>query len=971
MDKPAPKTRVRLRTFVAWSLIAHVGAGMAWGVPALVAKRDAMELDRSVREMTEHLAKEAVKAKAHAQEQRIESTRKQVDAQLREQFERLTQAMTAEEREKLWQELSRELADSQRSFASALANPDVSEQDLRNLELQLQREMIEELDEMLAVSAEQALVERFLAQVSGQVAPELARRMQEQVRERVAKQAREQGDRLVREQREAADRQRDASANAARDARDRVNEAADLAKQERADAKRSRERLQESGKRLERAAQQLAAAAQRSPDLGAAARAGLAEASEAVKRARDAVAAAREAKPEQREARAAEADVALDLARQAAAQAVEAVEKADGREALAKSALGEAAHRELTAAAEQSFGEQFRAETVPRLQPKLAQAFAEQMRQNGMDDPKLAASVAATAAQILAAQVPELAKAGQQVAERFADLPPPPAAAAPAPAPNQAEPARIDLGPGPAATAEAAKPQASELDRKLEAGLEKLAADARSRAAQVAKDGRHDGDMMRLARGDGAGDAAALDMRERIGRMAEGMRNGRVGGLAGFGDGLSGLRQGALGGVLFGGAPRRIDRELYERLAGEIADRGLVRGEAWAQSGASGEASRADAAARGGPARIAGADNAQVEATATNTHPFQPAFKTLAFASIPCLPGDFAIDGRAEKWRDIVALPLKPEHGADPAVQLMQLGWRSDGLYCRFAVRDPDRTLSKTNVNSFWVADTVEVWIDSLNSKEKFRARHAGQQFWIWPDGSADDPAATGGESVVERRGGHYVPRVLHQAELQRATTLTPEGYIVEFRLPAERLPDADFAPGRIIGFNAYVSTRSTTDWYWSAGKAAATYAQPDTWGDLLLAGSDARVELVQRSTEGRSAAPELLLPGRPLALRVVDGDMDLSPTRRDKVMLTLRRAHGGQHTMVLEETGVSTGVFEGSTSTALALGDEQPGVLAVYEGERVEACYLDQARANGARNAEVRLPLRFASVLSSRAAAQ
>ncbi|MBN8525560.1 MAG: hypothetical protein J0M02_09510, partial [Planctomycetes bacterium] len=534
--------------------------------------------------------------------------------------------------------------------------------------------------------------------------------------------------------------------------------------------------------------------------------------------------------------------------------------------------------------------------------------------------------------------------------------------------PAKPEAAAIDLGLASGAEAKGAeKPAQSELDRKLQAGTAKLAATARERAAQVAKDGRHDGDVVRLARGEGKGDEAALDMRERIGRMAEGMRNGRVGGLGngGLSAGLGGLRQGALLGI----GAHRHDRALYEKLSGEIADRGRIQGEAWTQSGANGETSRAEAAAGLGAARMAGIDNAKAEHAASNTHPFAPAFKTLAFASVPCLPGDFAIDGKADKWKDVPGLMLKPEYGNDQSVQTMQIGWRSDGLYCRFTIKDPDRRLSKTVTNAFWVGDTVEVWIDALNSKEKFRARHAGQQFWIWPDGAADDPSATGGESVIEKRGGHYTPRVLHQAELQRATTMTTDGYVVEFRLPAERLLDADFSPGRIVGLNAYVSTRSNTDWYWSAGKEAATYAQPDTWGDLLLAGSDARIELAGRTADARE--PALLLPGRPLALRVVDGDMDLSTTRRDKVMVTMRPAHGGQHTVVLEETGPSTGVFEGSTSTALALGDEQPGVLAVYEGEQVDACYLDQARANGARNAEVRLKLRFASVLSTRISAR
>jgi hypothetical protein len=393
-----------------------------------------------------------------------------------------------------------------------------------------------------------------------------------------------------------------------------------------------------------------------------------------------------------------------------------------------------------------------------------------------------------------------------------------------------------------------------------------------------------------------------------------------------------------------------------------------VQGEAWGRAGVEGEASRAERAAGLVPARAAGTDNADAKMQAENTDPYQPTFKSLAFTPVPCLPGEFAIDGKPEKWAGIAAVPLHPEFGSDTSPQLMQLGWRADGIYCRFAVKDPNRHLDKCSIRNFWQGDTVEVWIDCLNSKEKYRARHAGQQFWIWPDGSADDPSLTGGESVVEKRGGWYAPNALHQAELNRATTMTPDGYVMEFRVPAERLVDADFAAGRIIGFNSYVSTMSGTDWYWSAGKQAGTYGQPDTWGDLLLAGSDATIELADKPATP-TGKPELLLAGQPLKLKVTDGDMNLSPLRADKVMVTLKPAHGGQQIAVLEETGPSTGVFEGSVSTALAVGDDQPGVLAVYEGERVHAVYLDQARANGARNSEISLQLQFAGAVVAQVA--
>ena len=64
-----------------------------------------------------------------------------------------------------------------------------------------------------------------------------------------------------------------------------------------------------------------------------------------------------------------------------------------------------------------------------------------------------------------------------------------------------------------------------------------------------------------------------------------------------------------------------------------------------------------------------------------------------------------------------------------------------------------------------------------------------------------------------------------------------------------------------------------------------------------------------------KATKAEVLVPGQVLKLRVIDGDMNLSPIRRDKVLATLKPAHGGQQIVVLEETGVATGVFGGMRS--------------------------------------------------------
>ncbi len=950
-DTPPVKRRQywRLATFVAWSLVAHLSGGVAWGVPALLRAQAERALAQEQKEAAARIAKGSVEAKARAKEVLVEQTNKQVQAQLKQQVEKLTAALPESQREKLWDKLKDELGDSSRAYAAALGNSEASEQDLRNLEAQLQQDLVTQLDAQLAASSGQDLAQNFLTQIETQVAPDLAQKMQDDVRDRVAHQLREQADRLIVAQREAAQRERDAGSKALREAQHQLDAADELAKRDLQDAKRNQENLKAAVDKLHAAAKQVATAQERTPDLGAAARDSLTTATMAVDATKIALAqttttvADAAATTETKSSARAALSKTIDEARAATTAALDTIAKADDREREVREALKKASEQDLKTAAEQAFNDQFRKETVPRLSAKLAAAFAEQLKRNGLDDPQLVTEVTTKAAELLARRVPELAKAGEQVQVKFSDV-----------APAAADTAHIAPGQ------DALNLNLSDLDKKLDAGQKQLLADVTSKISAVAKDARHDSDAVKKATGGATtNDDAGLDARERIGRMAEGMRNGRMGTLGE--STMGGLRQGALSRSLMASDRHHLNDEVYRKAAALIADRGAVQGTQWERNGAAGQVSQAESGKDLVPARAAGADNHLAATTVGNTTPYQPGFKTLAFAAVPNLPGDFVIDGKAEKWAGIAALPLKPEYGGDRSLQSMQLGWRADGIYARFTVIDPNHHMDMAQLGNFWRADNVEVWIDCLNAKERFRARHAGQQFWIWPEGSADDASLAGGESVVEKKGGSFVPHTLHQAELQRMSTRTADGYILEFRIPAERLVDADFAPGRIIGLNTYISTMSGTDWYWSAGKEAGTYAQPDTWGDLLLSGSDAKLELANQIDGG---TPVLLIPGQPLRLRVIDGDMDLSATVRDKIMVTLKPSHGGQQLMICEETGPATGIFTGSVSTALSVGDDQPGTLAVYEGETVDALYLDQARANGARNADVHLALRFSAAL-------
>ncbi len=160
-------------------------------------------------------------------------------------------------------------------------------------------------------------------------------------------------------------------------------------------------------------------------------------------------------------------------------------------------------------------------------------------------------------------------------------------------------------------------------------------------------------------------------------------------------------------------------------------------------------------------------------------------------------------------------------------------------------------------------------------------------------------------------------------------------------------------------------------NYYWATSKGAVTFAHPNTWGDVLLAGSDGDIQVVDAKTgltlasssadASKAAArkPTALVVGEPLRLRVTDRDMSVPGGVRGKVQVTVRTRHGKPQTAVLEETAPGSGVFEGAVKTALALDEEMPGTLSLYEGDLVDISYHDQARANGARNAEVRFQVR------------
>lgn len=984
---PVPFLQTRLGRFVAVSLIVHCAAGLSWGVPAYLKARDEARLLAEAEAAKQAKAAEA-RAKAEAERlARLDAIKSRLAERLRADHERLVGADIPEpDKSQLFKQVLAKLDKPMTDLARALADATATENDLRNLDAELRREQIFAIDKVLDERGAEPTAAAFREEVASQVVPQLAEALKADFAKRAVgsatstldkerKAAAAEEDKLRKESigqladaasKAAAAGEASAAAAAAYVARETPpaeGAAKPDAKARGEEAKRLRgelDRLAKEGERLENQVRKAAtAAAQLSEPAGAAAN----EAASSIAEARTALAGARTAAAAGKDIEAATAAVkakqSLAAAATRAAGAASAAEQAARREAEVAAAVAARAG-EMAKAAESAFVEKFRAESAPAVADQLSKAFAARLKASGIEADGKVGEMRSELQAMLATRVPEAAGLAAAVNT---------ALAAPA-QPDAGKEAGKDAKPVASA---ATSKRAADAAGKVESALLKGAAEAGGMKRNV-----------KLANGEAVATAGQeLSLRERIEYLAKGVAAGRADiASAGAVGELSALRAeamassaaaaptslaGALGlpdATHGGAAPGRVhvDDESWKKVGEKTAgrDHAASAGGAWLAAGSLGPASSAEGR---GPAEVVPTADPAGPAAATAPQPWKPTFQTIRFASVPCVDKPPVIDGDAADWAAIPAQELLPEGGSGPERQTLKLSWDPGGVNVLAVLAWPGHPLKKAGVGGFWTGDSLEVWIDGLNSKEQVRDVRAGQQFWGWPAGCADDPSLVAGESRKPRNQG-YQFTAFKADQLPTAGRVTGDGWTIEMRIPASLIRNADLTPGRLLGFNAYLGTGSTDrNYYWATGKGAQTWEHPNTWGDLLLAGSDGTLEMVDEQGKPLTRA---LAVGQPLRLVVKDRDMDLRPDARDQVLATVRTKRGTSRTAVLDETGPSTGVFTGALGTALAL-DEDPagGSLGAYEGERAEAVYIDQARANGARNAEVRLPIAFGSAVA------
>jgi len=325
--------------------------------------------------------------------------------------------------------------------------------------------------------------------------------------------------------------------------------------------------------------------------------------------------------------------------------------------------------------------------------------------------------------------------------------------------------------------------------------------------------------------------------------------------------------------------------------------------------------------------------------------------RSVRFGAIPMLePGTITIDGDLADWKGVPIFTLEwYVKGTTPATvkvnhQHVQVAYTREGML--FAVDATDSTGVLENgkpFSEFWKNDALEVLLDLKNTKSVKRGEPHIQHFYSLPFGHRLDPKASAFELRVNEKS--EVQRIPHSADvLRRVALMTEHGWKLEMFIPNSLL-HGTLTPGNLIGFNLVLDTGSDHYWHFASEQRQFKSQAPDTWGDLLLLGTDATIEL-----------DDSLVPGQPLRVRLHDRDVNRDMTRAERVSVVIRTASGERETLLLEETGIDTGVYAGLLPTRLNTGEPKRGVLSLDEGEAVTIEYVDAIRAFGERDTRVRL---------------
>ncbi len=346
----------------------------------------------------------------------------------------------------------------------------------------------------------------------------------------------------------------------------------------------------------------------------------------------------------------------------------------------------------------------------------------------------------------------------------------------------------------------------------------------------------------------------------------------------------------------------------------------------------------------------------------------KPRFKSLAFGAAAYQTKPLTIDGDASDWGELkhpIAMRwgYKDNRLKDPLT--LHVRWSSQGFF--FLYRVPGRTKIEPCLEKPYEGDCFEVFLDVENlRKASMGSSPFSQQFCLMPFGCKGSKVLSFAEVG---RGFRGIRRHAYLFDGRDQITETngmsrgkvdADGYTVEGFISIKALAKKKLKAGMYVAMNFSINRGMDygKSQQWSLSKAQVTYEKPDTWGDVLLLGSDGIARFVDdepAAADNAGKGVNEITPGDPMVVEVTDHDMNVNPGRRDKVLAEVRvKGSTSRMFIILEETGLNSGKFRGSFDTQMAVLPVKENTLNVRGGDLIELYYRDPRAAYGEKDRKV-----------------
>jgi len=188
-------------------------------------------------------------------------------------------------------------------------------------------------------------------------------------------------------------------------------------------------------------------------------------------------------------------------------------------------------------------------------------------------------------------------------------------------------------------------------------------------------------------------------------------------------------------------------------------------------------------------------------------------------AQVGSMKNKVTVDGKADKWKAIKALPSV---SAKKSAGAMKLAWREEGLYGFITIKDAKIDV---DVDNPWTKDCVEIWLETDFARAGTMSDNSFQIAF------APTPPAFDGKCVVLVPQGSMDPAAITAIAKKNA-----DGYTIEFFIPAKELKPAKMAKDTKMGFTYSIDDEGKAiEQFFGDKQVDAGYSTPSSWGAIAF----------------------------------------------------------------------------------------------------------------------------------------